>query len=155
MGSPPRMRGKPIRDDKGEDRIGITPAHAGKTFCAFWSRRPERDHPRACGENAISAAINGTTLGSPPRMRGKPSIKAIDPMISGITPAHAGKTYHARCTISGSRDHPRACGENTQKGRRFLYELGSPPRMRGKPEPERNADGSTGITPAHAGKTGW
>ena len=51
------------------------------------------------------------------------------------------------------RDHPRGCGENQRSGADAEESAGSPPRMRGK----RCADvvnlGSTGITPADAGKT--
>ena len=51
VGSPPRMRGKPLNAFSYFAKNGITPAHAGKTC----DHRPNvavfRDHPRACGEN--------------------------------------------------------------------------------------------------------
>ena len=94
-----------------------------------------------------------TALGSPPRMRGKPRKAAGFRRRKGITPAHAGKTYHARCTISGSRDHPRACGENSAGWCCSMRTAGSPPRMRGKPPPTTGRGYGGGITPAHAGKT--
>ena len=51
LGSPPRMRGKDVPDDKEASGHGITPAYAGKSIRAYvkiWNE-----------------------WGSPPRMRGK------------------------------------------------------------------------------------
>ena len=70
-GSPPHVRGK---GGDGNDRglhARITPACAGKRIagrnllCGQW------DHPRMCGEKRISVVLSCTSVGSPPRMRGK------------------------------------------------------------------------------------
>ena len=132
MGSPPRMRGK--RGGSGEKGAlgGITPAHAGKT------RRPpprssaKRDHPRACGENCSLSSHQSDTMGSPPRMRGKPLDLVIVVCALGITPAHAGKTAADAAGESVNGDHPRACGENKGGFSTRRTMMGSPPRMRGK-----------------------
>ena len=50
-GSPPRMRGKLLRNRGDEQKFGITPAHAGKTRVRLPHRVLSWDHPRACGEN--------------------------------------------------------------------------------------------------------
>ena len=91
-GSPPRMRGKRVKTAAGKNRIGITPAHAGKTSMCRNTLQGIRDHPRACGENTVSPISSAARRGSPPRMRGKRI--SISKMIAqgGITPAHAGKT---------------------------------------------------------------
>ena len=70
----------------------------------------------------------------------------------GITPAHAGKSWHNRPGGARSGDHPRPCGEKLCQLLLSTYSTGSPPPMRGKVARgfDRNAD--TGITPAHAGK---
>ena len=71
VGSPPRMRGKPLNAFSYFAKNGITPAHAGKTC----DHRPNvavfRDHPRACGENLNKMLHDLGVQGSPPRMRGK------------------------------------------------------------------------------------
>ena len=91
-GSPPRMRGKPVLGGKAPARVGITPAHAGKTARTARPSTRRRDHPRACGENAQPQLNSSFQAGSPPRMRGK-RIKLCDQRrYLGITPAHAGKT---------------------------------------------------------------
>ena len=92
FGSPPRMRGKPLRAVLIVVDIGITPADAGKTylqaiiFCVTW------DHPRGCGENSGAHGRTLSQAGSPPRMRGKQPILGINVHAVRITPADAGKT---------------------------------------------------------------
>ena len=49
-GSPPRMRGKAMKDMESADFVGITPAYAGKSSFLFPSGKTSKDHPRACGE---------------------------------------------------------------------------------------------------------
>ena len=86
------MRGKLKYEGLFARGVRITPAHAGKTQCATpvpWRRE---DHPRACGENPTGIVAFPPVQGSPPRMRGKPSVMLIESLIIGITPAHAGKT---------------------------------------------------------------
>ena len=134
-GSPPRMRGKLQSFSPSFSAGGITPAHAGKTQLAAREGRKERDHPRACGENASALPPVSVTLGSPPRMRGKQLSRIERLSRSGITPAHAGKTMRRRGQPSRRWDHPRACGENARFPSSSTSEKGSPPRMRGKQHP--------------------
>ena len=87
-------------------------------------------------------------------MRGKPQLPPTKFEEDGITPADAGKTRTDDGSPTQAQDHPRGCGEN---GNKFLYSgiyVGSPPRMRGKPEQAAVVRISTRITPADAGKTG-
>ena len=69
------MRGKLDRVIGVAAEVGITPAHAGKTLCSRPLTAGNTDHPRACGENFHPLRSELTTLGSPPRMRGKPHYK--------------------------------------------------------------------------------
>ena len=71
----------------------------------------------------------------------------------GITPADAGKTLIEYMGSDFAGDHPRGCGENPCLASRISTRLGSPPRMRGKPQAARSSARGTGITPADAGKT--
>ena len=90
-GSPPRVRGKAVgyRIDTIEE--GITPACAGKRQYQLPGGHGQKDHPRVCGEKYQSMAHRVRVTGSPPRVRGKDSIK------------WQWKT--------GLGDHPRVCGE--------------------------------------------
>ena len=85
-------------------------------------------------------------------MRGKafPTVPFL--FFLGITPAYAGKRSKESLSCSGSRDHPRLCGEKTDLNILTLSKLGSPPPMRGK-APAGCCPACTGrITPAYAGK---
>ena len=54
LGSPPRMRGKPMLLISLPPEVGITPADAGKTLTAYKSSSSYQDHPRGCGENVTA-----------------------------------------------------------------------------------------------------
>ena len=147
------MRGKPSDCWKTLPELRITPADAGKTFRQIYSYRIGQDHPRGCGENGRNLTLEYHEVGSPPRMRGKPVAKQLRHRRVGITPADAGKTQFLMLAPRRDQDHPRGCGENCPLSGAHGLTLGSPPRMRGKPELANSASAAVGITPADAGKT--
>ena len=153
QGSPPRMRGKPVTKQLWHRRVGITPADAGKTRHAMLAANRRWDHPRGCGENGAIKDSGNRTKGSPPRMRGKRAIDEFRKAFPGITPADAGKTGLFTCSKMRTEDHPRGCGENSFSPYSQIGQIGSPPRMRGKPIKYSNIIISCRITPADAGKT--
>ena len=153
LGSPPRMRGKPLPGRALDIAGRITPAHAGKTRSMTLRTWRAADHPRACGENNENADQARPTYGSPPRMRGKLRGRDGRAAVPRITPAHAGKTQPISCSRAARADHPRACGENEKDVLAYKGKRGSPPRMRGKRVGQHIYRGFERITPAHAGKT--
>ena len=152
-GSPPQVRGK-LGRALGMAGFGrITPAGAGKTLTIAALALIGEDHPRRCGENTAHPRCCRCRAGSPPQVRGKRAAAADPGILSGITPAGAGKTR--RCAERNVRqgDHPRRCGENGDFCFcRKLY-VGSPPQVRGQPDSETAKPEMSGITPAGAGKT--
>ena len=86
-------------------------------------------------------------------MRGKRLSEDYDKIITGITPADAGKTVVYCYLVRRGQDHPRGCGENRKSSEKTYATLGSPPRMRGKRIHKRFVPSLPGITPADAGKT--
>mgnify|MGYP000531354914 CR=1 FL=1 len=86
-------------------------------------------------------------------MRGKDPIIQNSVQISGITPAHAGKSVVSVDSHPQAGDHPRACGEKNSVDLIVTSVPGSPPRMRGKDGEGLHVTISGGITPAHAGKS--
>ena len=147
------MRGKRRRATGSRARSGITPACAGKTRPSCSVHWKKRDHPRVCGENAMASAISGTTLGSPPRVRGKQRRCRLSRDSYGITPACAGKTKEVLERPLQGKDHPRVCGENQKETLSMISLIGSPPRVRGKLRLNAFVVNRAGITPACAGKT--
>ena len=151
-GSPPRMRGKVLAALMPENRLGITPAYAGKRGEINTYEKIQRDHPRVCGEKICCTAIACRSSGSPPRMRGKVAWVNIALLYEGITPAYAGKS-HSVCPAAGCcQDHPRVCGEKPCMTMAITQHRGSPPRMRGKVNRNSEQHYAQGITPAYAGK---
>ena len=85
-----------------------------------------------CGKNVIGNIYENPELGSPPRVREKPSFKSQTTPKIRITPACAGKTVSASLNLRLHEDHPRVCGKNLNVARDVKSELGSPPRVREK-----------------------
>ena len=92
-GSSPRVRGKRGRLRRPCGRLGLIPARAGETTGAMSSNCAGTAHPRACGENSRGSAPWGPSLGSSPRVRGKPLAHARRGQVLGLIPARAGKTH--------------------------------------------------------------
>ena len=151
-GSPPRVRGKVDAATLTLKARGITPACAGKRLlpCCFW--RLHRDHPRVCGEKRTRQAVWTQCGGSPPRVRGKVVLLLVGWLLSGITPACAGKSVWQRLRPEPARDHPRVCGEKVTTASPEGGRRGSPPRVRGKVSCHCWITPQLGITPACAGK---
>ena len=152
-GSPPRMRGKVLKNRVKSGQPRITPAYAGKRGRYRFVGLPLEDHPRVCGEKCMICFSTVSWLGSPPRMRGKVASRSGLSALFGITPAYAGKRLGQAKSPRSRRDHPRVCGEKApvQAGR--LRSRGSPPRMRGKVPLFAAFSAVVGITPAYAGKS--
>ena len=93
---------------------------------------PLQDHPRVCGEKYIKNFMGYSTLGSPPRMRGKGASSRRIRAEAGITPAYAGKRKSRIPIFPDTEDHPRVCGEKAVQPYLQAAMEGSPPRMRGK-----------------------
>ena len=138
-------------DDRAETRI--TPAHAGKSIAASFSLTSSKDHPRTRGEKRTLTSPLSGMLGSPPHTRGKVITNRYSRATTGITPAHAGKSQDMATNIVVCRDHPRTRGEKRTLTSPLSGMLGSPPHTRGKVITNRYSRATTGITPAHAGKS--
>ena len=132
MGSPPRVRGKVVACVCPVNWCRITPACAGKSAGRWSVRSGLRDHPRVCGEKRHRSLLTRSTLGSPPRVRGKVQQVFHKFFNTGITPACAGKRAVVTARSSAVWDHPRVCGEK--------YAI------------QRHPPCGFGITPACAGK---
>ena len=93
-GSPPRVRGTAAGGFLVAGRFGITPACAGNRSGLYWIDAILEDHPRVCGEQSASQAIQVAAVGSPPRVRGTEHRRIQAGGIGRITPACAGNSLH-------------------------------------------------------------
>ena len=110
-GSPPRVRGKVLLHRHFHDKLGITPACAGKRPTVKNIFLLCGDHPRVCGEKLCHISHHIAPKGSPPRVRGKVETALGIFLSIRITPACAGKRTGVKSADCVRWDHPRVCGE--------------------------------------------
>ena len=104
------------------------------------------------GEKPSADSLILTSLGSPPRGRGKAAVAVRVNVPVRITPAQAGKSDASGLRVKKPRDHPRAGGEKAPAFLGRVCTRGSPPRGRGKGRCHHGVILVNGITPAWAGK---
>ncbi len=129
-----------------------TPAYAGKILITVRVLPCSRKHPRVCGEDPKLSLSMSSKMETPPRMRGRSSLRDRKQKVCGNTPAYAGKMKLITLKQTDSRKHPRVCGEDCLIRTIMIRSLETPPRMRGRyclsfPYTPRKRN-----TPAYAGK---
>ena len=92
-------------------------------------------------------------MGSSPLTRGKPRVRDGESRPSGLIPAHAGKTLRCMIGQGSGKAHPRSRGENILTACKRTRSAGSSPLTRGKLRRLCGLKSSSGLIPAHAGKT--
>ena len=152
-GSSPLTRGKLGSWRSHCKRIGLIPAHAGKTVFSEGGEGRDGAHPRSRGENRDRVGDPHRAGGSSPLTRGKPVIGRAWLMSSGLIPAHAGKTRRSGGRPGRDRAHPRSRGENSVPAAGRRHSSGSSPLTRGKRTGSDPLGLHPGLIPAHAGKT--
>ena len=113
VGSPPRVRERPVYNLIHVVVLGITPACAGKTASLCVQDALRWDHPRVCGKDLSSTPPDTAIAGSPPRVRERPRGCPAGWPAFRITPACAGKTPREPASTHSMQDHPRVCGKDT------------------------------------------
>ena len=152
-GSSPLTRGKLQGSAVDPCRAWLIPAHAGKTGSHRRTGQMCRAHPRSRGENGRAAAADFHTNGSSPLTRGKLDRVHALRVRHRLIPAHAGKTTCLGLRTSATPAHPRSRGENAARRLQGRRPGGSSPLTRGKPRTGFWSGATTGLIPAHAGKT--
>ena len=77
-------------------KVGLIPAHAGKTLSRLVMLLRARAHPRSRGENFEATDKTVDDEGSSPLTRGKLGGVGSRARRRGLIPAHAGKTHSWR-----------------------------------------------------------
>ena len=113
----------------------------------------ERAHPRSRGENPPQGSFIFHDWGSSPLTRGKLEVPVVARAVTGLIPAHAGKTATAHVGGHERTAHPHSRGENGWPARGITPNPGSSPLTRGKRDLEVLGSPLAGLIPAHAGKT--
>ncbi len=153
VGSPPRARGRPRRHGRPGRVLRFTPACAGTTPASLRLRLRPAVHPRVRGDDSNQKRGVASSLGSPPRARGRRLERAGRAALVRFTPACAGTTPQAPAWRCGSSVHPRVRGDDTMPTTRPSSSSGSPPRARGRPCRRASSRSARRFTPACAGTT--
>ena len=95
----------------------------------------------------------GLAVGSSPLTRGKHFDDDHGRLVSGLIPAHAGKTDRRGRRRFRWWAHPRSRGENPAPSWPGVARRGSSPLTRGKQQRPDRGSIATRLIPAHAGKT--
>ena len=154
-GSSPLTRGKPLARCCARFRVGLIPAHAGKTIEFNTSPGSGGAHPRSRGENLQTWGGKISRKGSSPLTRGKLHLGREASAGHGLIPAHAGKTSSGKFPFRVCGAHPRSRGENHFEYARPETVKGSSPLTRGKLYGGEDRAAGVRLIPAHAGKTWW
>ena len=149
--SSPRMRGAVLLIVTSPLDSGIIPACAGSSSRSRPRGTGSWDHPRVCGEQAYLSILYISILGSSPRVRGAAEWVPSYFDFQGIIPARAGSRTQRGLDIGSSRDHPRACGEQSWTFRDDETSVGSSPRVRGAAATHHDRAELMRIIPARAG----
>ena len=152
-GSSPLTRGKPLVGAQGLARVGLIPAHAGKTTGRSAGPCARGAHPRSRGENHTGRWAGRGLQGSSPLTRGKLLPALISETAGGLIPAHAGKTGSVELICFVWSAHPRSRGENGWWASDDNTRRGSSPLTRGKRLVGLRRQHAPRLIPAHAGKT--
>ena len=152
----PQCSGVPIQ--QAVSLSSSFPRHCLLFVCAFFPEMPESARPEELPLSPVSCIQNrpGFHHGN----RGDSF--ALGALFQALTqnlargllvsPAYAGKSPALCGSPAPSQDHPRACGEKAQRFALMAFQLGSPPRMRGKGHLTLAVSHMHRINPAYAGK---
>ena len=152
QGTSPRVRGKRHVDQRLDLLFGYIPACAGEAVCASAVRKARKVHPRVCGGSLDDCADDQAPSGTSPRVRGKPYMMHPSTVNGGYIPACAGEALRRIIAVRTPSVHPRVCGGSPNRPRRGRLNMGTSPRVRGKPSQDRSRMTTKGYIPACAGE---
>ena len=114
---------------------------------------PISNGPTTHGYTTMRDATLLPGRGSSPLTRGKRTDVEAARLAYRLIPAHAGKTVPISSVMVMVGAHPRSRGENANTRTDALQSVGSSPLTRGKRDRALVRTDSSGLIPAHAGKT--
>ena len=106
-----------------------------------------------CGADRFDGGEWDGPWGSPPRVRSRPPAAGAPASPPGITSACAEQTDACMSARVSSWDHLRVCGADIAALSPAEPQLGSPPRVRSRPDHASGHDDGRGITSACAEQT--
>ena len=151
-GEPPHARGDQQVLPIWAERIGRTPACAGRPRSTSASAPPARANPRMRGATAMKPPFGACSLGELPHARGDRRAELLGHHPRGRTPACAGRPSPAggRARLVGA--NPRMRGATGCTNQSAMFCPGEPPHARGDRGERDGKVVGRGRTPACAGR---
>ena len=131
--------------------LGIIPTRVGTRTAQGAVIATRKDHPHACGDKFVGAAMPPHILGSSPRVWGQDTEKIHNGGYPGIIPTRVGTSFVWFYSYFGGQDHPHACGDKTVQRIDYLMKAGSSPRVWGQGSIRAGNISITGIIPTRVG----
>ncbi len=150
-GPSPRVRGAAAEPHHALPPHGTIPAGAGSRSLTSPMVLSTGDHPRGCGEQHVLSGTVMSAGGPSPRVRGAGVAAGSSWRARGTIPAGAGSSKTAPGLATGSRDHPRGCGEQLRPTGEDVGHGGPSPRVRGAEGHAARCRHERGTIPAGAG----
>ena len=171
-GSPPRMWGRLVGVRACHERLRFTPTYVGPVIDVHQHIYHLPVHPHVCGAGLVSLRKRLDSIGSPPRMWGRCSLRWRRRRRRRFTPTYVGPVRRRRGPTHPGSVHPHVCGAGQPSARaeprsvrftptyvgpvtRFVKaELrlpGSPPRMWGRFTPLIPLTPRRRFTPTYVG----
>ena len=131
-GSSPRVWGQDFFFGRLRTFRRIIPTRVGTSYRAERTGNSGGDHPHACGDKLCTINGTGKHTGSSPRVWGQEREDNRNSVTAGIIPTRVGTRNITALAGITVRDHPHACGDKKQYGRKPLKRAGSSPRVWGQ-----------------------
>ncbi len=152
-GRSPRVRGQRRPRIARRRGVGKIPARAGTTDLPRPGHTANREDPRACGDDGGRMELLFTYYGRSPRVRGRRVVDQAVGRARGKIPARAGTTDQNDRRPGGSKEDPRACGDDDEELILYSAHEGRSPRVRGRHSVGSGTSTTARKIPARAGTT--
>ncbi|KXS37978.1 MAG: hypothetical protein AWU55_1918 [Halomonadaceae bacterium T82-2] len=150
-GLSPRLRGSDLIDRLEAGRRRVIPAPAGIGPERTMREDSVAGYPRACGDRFPVMALNASTAGLSPRLRGSESHGISRKSDDRVIPAPAGIGIPCRCDHLARAGYPRACGDRHHLVLEAQLRCGLSPRLRGSGRGNPPSGSACRVIPAPAG----
>ena len=154
IGTSPRVWGELGHQEQRKTIRRNIPTRVGRTKPCKGLVCTSPEHPHACGENLVSIAPTGASIGTSPRVWGERKSRIQLTHGNRNIPTRVGRTCRGRKRVRLWPEHPHACGENTSRVGIWYSFHGTSPRVWGEPAFQVEEVGLIRNIPTRVGRTG-
>jgi len=128
------------------------PTCVGKADPSRYMMRIDTVHPHVCGEGMCPSSMRLWMCGSSPRVWGRQTAQHADYFQRRFIPTCVGKASTDPNRPTSPTVHPHVCGEGVRPRDRDALDVGSSPRVWGRPLAHRHPRSAWRFIPTCVGK---